>query len=278
MPYAEACIKEALRIKCATAHAPPCMWELRAQARTQAAAATVTRCVRPRSPIVSTIYRKALQDLELGGHRIPKVAARSKGTCAALWSWHGCSASVSLHCAPQTLVNVQHPINDQNPLQRRSTRQGREQQCAWARVLRGSACAGAGATVLCRARAGPAHPDQHVAGAAERRALCGQGRRRRAPQLLPGALDGGRRAARRRLARPVAPPASASLCCMPCCPDARPRFRDAWQHPGQRWGSCQSAAMLGIPSLVCTFVKALHAGHTVTSVYFLRRTLAVGGC
>ena len=113
---------------------------------------------------------------------------------------------------------------------------------ALACVLRGSACAGAGATVLCRARAGPAHPDQHVACAAERRALCGQGRRRRAPQLLPGALDGGRRAARRRLARPGAPPASASLCCMPCCPDTRPRFRDAGQHPGRRWGSCQSAA------------------------------------
>jgi len=36
--------------------------------------------------------------------------------------------------------------------------------------------------------------------------------------------------------------------------------------------------MPGIPSIVSTFVKALHAGHAVTGVYFLRGTLAVGGC
>ncbi len=85
-----------------------------------AAAATVTWRAPPRSPIVSSIYRKALQDLELGGHRIPKVAARSSPLRRTLhwWAWHGCSASVSLHRAPQTLIIVQHPINDQNTPQR----------------------------------------------------------------------------------------------------------------------------------------------------------------
>lgn len=122
---------------------------------------------------------------------------------------------------------------------------------ALACVLRGSACAGAGATVLCRARAGPAHPDQHVACAAERRALCGQGRRRRAHSFCPERwmADDAQRAgawhAPGHLPRP--PPCAA-------CPAAPTQGRGSETRGSTRGGA--GAA-----------VKALHARHTINSVY-----------